>query len=158
MIGPSVQLAESPALLPETLKPIWSLFSGEARQLPRALGNGAYCDVRDVAAIHLWCIEHADKVSGERFIANAGQGLPQALADILHEAYPKRKDLMVSGNPREGYNQDFSYSLGGINGSKAVAWTSLAYINYDQAVRDTAKQMEGWLIAQSDPSIRHSPH
>ena len=65
---------------------------------------------------------------------------------------------MISGNPRQGYNQDFSYSLGGINGSKAVAWTNLAYIKYDQAVRDTAKQMEGWLIAQSGPSIRHSPH
>ena len=149
VIGPSTELPETPALLSETLKPVWNVFSGEANELPRAFGNGAYCDVRDVAAMHVWCIEHASEAAGQRFIVNAGQGLPQALADVLHAAYPERTHLMVAGNPGEGYNRDFTYLRGGIDGTKATACTGTGYIKYDQAVRDTAKQMETWLTPSS---------
>lgn len=65
---------------------------------------------------------------------------------------------MVSGNPQQGYNPDFSYSLGGIDGTKAVAWTGMTYIQYDQAVKDTAQQMEFWLAAHdSDPTTSITP-
>ena len=113
--------------------------------MPPGFGNGAYCDVRDVAKLHVWCMEHPKDSSGQRLIANAGQGLPQAMVDILQAAYPKRQQLMVSGMPLEGYNPDFSYVRGGIDGSLAVALTGQAYIKFDKAVRDTAQQMEAWL-------------
>lgn len=104
-------------------------------------------DVRDVADIHTWCGEHPKDSDGHRYIACAGFGGTQAMADILRKASPDRRDLISKGEPGRGYNPDYSHLVDGISvsGEKAEEHMRLKYIPFDRTVLDTAKVFEIWV-------------
>ena len=56
--GPPVSWPSTPDGLKSTLKPVWQIFSGAATEVPPGIGYMAYIDVREVAALHVWCLEH----------------------------------------------------------------------------------------------------
>lgn len=93
VLGPPV-LLPSPKKLNETLLPLWRVFSGEAKTIPPGIGAQCYIHVNDVAALHIWCMEHPAKSNGQRYLAANGIGTTQAMADILRREYPKR-DIVV---------------------------------------------------------------
>lgn len=124
------------------------MFSGEATCIPSAMGINTYVDVRDVAAVHLWCMAHPTRSDGQRYIVSAGLGPPQAAADVLRKAYPDREGIIPKGEPGKGYLPDFGFVREGDRccGTKAVeAIDGLQYIRYDQSILDTAKVMERYL-------------
>lgn len=85
------------------------MFSGQTTCVPPAMEINGYVDVRDVAGIHLWCMEHPKRSDGQRYIVSAGLGTPQAAADILRQAYPSREDVIPRGEPGKGYLPDYGF-------------------------------------------------
>ena len=75
------------------------MISGEATCVPPAMEINTYVDVRDVAAVHLWCLTHPTQCDGQRYIVSAGLGPPQAAADMLRKAYPDREGVIPKGEP-----------------------------------------------------------
>jgi hypothetical protein len=62
---------------------VWELFSGSASEVMQPVAAGAYVDVRDVATVLAFSVDKPDLVAGKRIPVVAGQGPPQAIADIL---------------------------------------------------------------------------
>jgi nucleoside-diphosphate-sugar epimerase len=104
-------------------------------------------DVRDVAEIHIWAFENPETADGERYIANSGCGYNQAVADILREVYPDRKNIPVgeSGKGYKGYGQgyvDYPDDAVKISGKKAEQVIGIKWIPLEKTIRDTAKALE----------------
>ena len=142
--GPPVSFPSSPDKLNTTLKPIWQIYSGEAKTVPPGIGDQAYIDVRDVSALHIWCMEHPDASNGQRYIAANGKGTPQAAADILRKAFPDR-DIVV-GEPESGYVPGtYDYPPGKRSIRATKAWKALGvnhFIGFEESILDTVKSFE----------------
>jgi len=158
VIGPPIVLPSSGSKLNETLRPLFEIFSGEARTIGPNIGTGSFVDVRDVAYVHVWAYENADKADGERYIVAQGFGPLQAAADILREAYQGTEigAKIPLGNPGQGYvgyNKEkgkvgsVNYEPGKfrVSGKKAEKETGVKYIPFKQSVLDTAKVFEALL-------------
>jgi nucleoside-diphosphate-sugar epimerase len=153
-VGPPVQLPSAPSQLNATLEPIWTIFSGGP--LKNDIGSGSFVDVRDVALMHAWAYEHARESDGERYIACAGFGPLQAVADILREAYPDRRSVVQEGTPGTGYDgwdaetgtvREVRYPMGriSVSGAKAERVMGIKFRNYRESVLDTARSFEKYL-------------
>jgi nucleoside-diphosphate-sugar epimerase len=100
-------------------------------------------DVRDVARLTLYPIEHPAEADGQRYIAHAAEGHPQAIADILRKAFPEARNRIKEGTPGEGYTKGYQLSAEGVQidsekGRKALGgWTA-----FEKSVVDTAKALE----------------
>jgi nucleoside-diphosphate-sugar epimerase len=151
VIGPPVHLPSSGDALCLTLKPLWNIFSGNSPTLAPGMGGGLYVDVRDVSHMHYFAYTHPEIVDGHKFIASGGYGPAQAIADILHEAYPEREGKMPKGNPGEGYLGYENGKVGKImppeeavtvSGKKAERVMRIQWVDFRDSVRDTAKALE----------------
>lgn len=141
-----MQPPANPSALSPSLHPVWDLFSGKVTDVPPSSGLNEYVDVRDVAKIHLWCMEHSGQTADQRYITSAGLGPPQAAADILRRAYPERESIIPRGKPGEGYRPDFGYLVNRkCYGTKAAEVVGMQYITYDQSILETAKVLERYL-------------
>jgi hypothetical protein len=158
VIGPPVVLAANPAHLNVTLKPIYGILSGTIKEIPPKIGSGSHVDVRDVAKLHVWAFEHPKEADGERYIAAAGYGPPQGIADILRAEYKGTKigEKITAGNPGHdyiGYNKetgevdDTDYLRGSTrsSGKKAAETMGITWIPFKQSVIETAKMFEAYL-------------
>lgn len=124
-----------------TIARIWAVLSGAD------YGNlmvGHDVDVRDVAKLHLYPIEHPSETNGERYIASAAFSPPQAYADILRKALPEAKDRIQEGKPGEGYPSNYQLNPKMIDGSKAEKILG-GYIPFEESVVNTAKAFRGLL-------------
>jgi nucleoside-diphosphate-sugar epimerase len=158
VIGPPVHLPASGDGLCLTLKPLWDMFSGKSSTVTSLPGDGLYVDVRDVAQMHYFAYAHPEVVDGQKFIASGGYGPAQAIADILHEAFPEREGKMPRGNPGEGY---FGYENGKagkiappkeavtVSGKRAESVMGIEWVDFRKSVIDTAKALEPLLNASS---------
>ena len=146
-LGPPVQPSSKPSSMNESLRPTWALFSGEAKTTEDTVGVPSFVDVRDIGRIEIWCAEHPQQSNGQRYIASAGYGGPQAIADTLRKAYPNRLDKIPKGEPGVGYNPDYSHREDRFSyrGEKAEKTVGMKYIRFDQMVLDTAKAFERYL-------------
>jgi len=147
VFGPPLLLPSNPDLLNETLKPVWQIFSGSVKEMPAQIGSGSYVDVRDVAAIHMFAVENPKISNHKRYIAAAGNGPPQAIADYLHKIYPDRDGKMIKGKPGEGYEQGYGWSK---NGTSIIPDLTnedikIQWIQFEKCIADTAKMMEQYL-------------
>jgi len=140
--GPPVSWPSSPEGLNETLMPIWRMYSGD-KTMPPQIGGAGYCDVRDVAKLHVWAMEHPEQSNGERYIVSNGKAPPQAAADLLREKLPER-DIIV-GEPGTGYNKDYWFVEGESSTVSTKAYEALGvkrFIMYDQSVLETVDAFE----------------
>lgn len=140
--GPPVSFPASPEKLNTTLLPIWSIYSG-GKTVPPQIGGASYIDVRDVARMHIWAVEHPEKSHRERYMVTNGKGPPQAAADLLREKFPDR-DIVV-GNPGQGYTPDYWFVKGEPSMVSAKAYKALGvdrFIMYDTSVLDTVAAFE----------------
>ena len=145
MGGPPIEPPMTADSLNETLKPIWEIFSGETR-MPPGIGSNTYTDVRDVADMHVWCVEHPRESADQRYMLVTGLAPPQAYADILHKAYPDRT-AMIKGTPGDGYGPGFTFPKERSNFSTEKAQKTLGrpFIPVEQSIVDTAKVFERYL-------------
>ncbi|EXJ62982.1 hypothetical protein A1O7_03426 [Cladophialophora yegresii CBS 114405] len=144
--GPPVSWPETPEGLNTTLLPIWRIWSGTCPngQMPPPIGGAGYIDVRDVARMHVWCVEHPDRSDGQRYILSNGKAPPQAAADLLRERFPER-DIIV-GEPGKGYT-GANYWFPGDEASTVAtkAYEALGvtrFIPYDRSILDTVAAFE----------------
>jgi nucleoside-diphosphate-sugar epimerase len=144
VMGPPVAL-QSIDKISETTAFIWTVFSGQ--DIPNPLiPQPSYVDVRDIARVVVYGVDHGDKTNGERFLLTRGIVPPQAAADILREAYPNRRDIIKEGTPGQGYLPGYAYPESKIiDGSKAVRATGQDYYSVEQTIIDTAKFLEKFL-------------
>lgn len=142
--GPPVNWPETPEKLNETLLPVWQIFSGEAKELPGQIGPAIYVDVRDVASLHVWCLEHPEEADGGRYLAANGKGNPQAMADMLRREYPDKE--IVVGTPGSGYVQgSYWYPEGELSLVSKKAYTALGverFMGFEQSILDTVRAFE----------------
>ncbi|KAK1753575.1 hypothetical protein QBC47DRAFT_386765 [Echria macrotheca] len=107
----------------------------------------AHVDIRDVARIVVFGVEHPDKADGHRFLASAHLSPPQAVADILREAYPDRKGIIQEGTPGEGYSPDYSFAKKVVfDTSKTVEATGQGFIPWKDTVLDTVEKLKPILV------------
>ncbi|KAH7384961.1 hypothetical protein BKA64DRAFT_154165 [Cadophora sp. MPI-SDFR-AT-0126] len=158
VIGPPVLLPSSGTQLNETLKPLFSIFSGSAKEVGPNIGSGGFVDVRDVSFLHIWAYENASKSDGERYCACQGFGPLQAVADILRREYNGTAigEKITVGEPGKGYQGydretgrivglDYEEGKPRVNGAKAEKVTGVKYIDFEKSVVDTAKVLEALL-------------
>lgn len=143
--GPPLVLPEDPSKLGETYEFIWKILAGGELQSLVA-GREWYVDVRDVGKLVVYGVEQADKANGERYIARSSFGPPQAVADILREAYPERRGIIKEGVVGQGYSAGHLKAPGveDTDGSKAAGVLG-GYIPFKQTILDTAKAFERYL-------------
>jgi nucleoside-diphosphate-sugar epimerase len=144
-MGPPLVLPEKAEKISNTTIVIWKVLSGQ--DIPDAPAR-PFVDVRDVARLHVFAMEHGDKANGQRYLAIGGVSSGQAVADILNKHYPQRKDIIKVGHPGQGYPSDYkTQPVGGISfdSSKAVEATGQDWIGFEQTVLDAAKAFEHYL-------------
>ena len=145
--GPPINPPAQASGLNETLRPTWSLLSGAVAEIPPNIGTAGYVDVRDVAAVHVWCATHPSESAGHRLFTTAGRGTNQAVADILRKAYPDRAEGIPKGEPGSDYEADYGFLTGGPSYENEMARKAAGgeFIRYDQSIRDSAKVLERYL-------------
>ncbi|KAK5944762.1 hypothetical protein PMZ80_001962 [Knufia obscura] len=113
--GPPVNWPDSPEKLNETLLPVWNIWSGKCKaegRLPPQIGGATYIDVRDVAALHVWAMEHPEQSGGQRYLATNGKAPPQGIADTIRKQYAhedKVVDRIILGEEGRGYATAFGW-------------------------------------------------
>lgn len=113
--GPPVLWPQHPNQLNETLKPIWTIYSGQAKRdgaLPPQIGGAGYIDVRDVALVHVWAALNPRRAGGERYLVCNGKAPPQAVADVVRRVYGDEKavrERVFEGVPGKGYTADYGF-------------------------------------------------
>jgi nucleoside-diphosphate-sugar epimerase len=149
VIGPPLIAPKDPSQVNETNLAIWTIFSGAPLPAPFA-GLSQVVDVRDVAALLVYAVEHPEETNGGRYIASSSIYSVQAYADILRKAFPDAQNRIVEGEPGKGYPKNFQPDPTKdalVDSSKAEkllasqgGWTS-----FEKSVVDTAKAFEGLL-------------
>ena len=141
-MGPPVGLESVDGFSNGTSAFIWKVFSGEEIP-PPITPTPAFVDVRDVARLVVFGVDHPETANNERYLLARGMVFPQAAADILRKALPEHRDRIRAGIPGEGYDPKFGFAENrGIDGSKAVKTTGQDYYPVEQTIIDTAKVLE----------------
>lgn len=135
--GPPLIIPSSRDTINATTRIITNVYSGvplAQSGIPRAFPG--YVDIRDVARLVVFSVEHPEKANGERFIAVSAYGSPQGVADILRKAYPERAGIIEEGTPGDGYIADHSFPRDGnaYDGSKARRVTGQGFIPWEKTV------------------------
>ncbi|KAL2393208.1 hypothetical protein ABEF93_001167 [Exophiala dermatitidis] len=145
--GPPVSWPATPDKLNETLLPIWKIWSSRESdpntRMPPQIGGAGYIDVRDVARMHNWAMEHSDQSNGQRYLMVNGKAPPQAAADLLRAKFPER-DIIV-GNPGQGYTEDYWFPEDESKLVSSKAYKALGadrFIRYDKSILDTVEAFE----------------
>lgn len=134
-------LPKDPKNINETVIHIYKILAGEP--IPPTIGTGTMVDVRDVARLLVFTVDHPEKTNGERFLAASSCGPNQAVADILREKYPERSGIIQEGTPGVGYT-DYDISSF-IDASKAVKATGVPFIGFKESVLAAAQTFERYL-------------
>ena len=132
-----------------TVQPVYKALVGDKEAGPQdkignIIGTAPYVDVRDLATIFSWAVEHPRQADGQRYLGVAGHGARQALFDTLRAVYPERRGVIDEGNPGQGYNPDFSFPENSVkfDSTKTATAIGLKWISYDKSIRDTAAALE----------------
>ncbi|KAF2121839.1 putative NAD dependent epimerase/dehydratase [Lophiotrema nucula] len=144
VIGPPMVTPKTEEQVGETVYAIWTIFKG-AESPPPSAALPQVVDVRDVAKLILYPIEHAEETDRERYIASSAVAHPQAYADILREAFPDAKGRIREGKPGEGYTKDYEVDerqVNRVDSSKAKKLIG-EWIPLETSVVDTAKSFVG---------------
>jgi nucleoside-diphosphate-sugar epimerase len=144
VMGPPIAFPPNPALLNATLEPIWQIYSGKAKTMPPPIGYAPFIDVRDVAAMHVWCLEHPNESADQRYFMTNGIAPPQAVADLLRKKYPERG--IVVGAPGEGYDEkDYWYPTDSPSFVATKAYEALEverFTGFEKMIDDTIEAFE----------------
>jgi len=136
--GPPLVLPKDSKNISETVRNVWEVLSGQD-VTPPFDGPGNYVDVRDVARLFVWVVEHPETANGERYIAYSSSGGGNRIAEILREHYPDRRTIIKdipAGQGRPGYEVD---------ASKAIKAAGQNFIPYEKSIVDAAKAFEIYL-------------
>lgn len=141
--GPPVNWPDHPDNLNATLLPVYQVWSGQSKalgKLPPQIGGATYIDVRDAAALHVWCIEHPEQSSGHRYLATNGKAPPQACTDLLQKLYPESADRFFKGTPGAGYVEGWGWPEDEPTAKATRAYEAMGvskFRSFEESIRDT---------------------
>ncbi|KAK3319571.1 hypothetical protein B0T19DRAFT_388371 [Cercophora scortea] len=145
--GPPLVRPTSPSNIPFTTKSIWEVYTGTPLDDSSITSFfSAFVDVRDVARMVVFAVDHPEKADGERFLLASHYSPPQAVADILREQFPEQRGVIQEGNPGEGYympGYGFPVERMVYDGTKAVRVSGRGYTPWEETVRDTVLSAGG---------------
>lgn len=151
--GPPVNWPDSPEKLNETLIGVWEIWSGRSKEegkLPPQIGGASYIDVRDVAAMHIWCMEHPGQSGGERYLMTNGKAPPQGMADVMRDVLfkddPKVKDRIIVGQPGTGWVDGFGWPSDEPSVKATKAYKAMGvekFRGYEESILDTVMGFRG---------------
>ncbi|KAH6843441.1 hypothetical protein B0I37DRAFT_393643 [Chaetomium sp. MPI-CAGE-AT-0009] len=145
--GPPLVVPASADKISATTQLIPQVFTGKALEEAGFPGSDTYVDIRDVARLVVFGVEHGDKANNERFLTAAYYAPAQSVADILREEFPERVDIIKEGTPNEGYYPDYRFPKKSVfDGTKAVRVTGQDYIPWRQTVLDTIEKLKPILV------------
>ena len=147
VIGPPILPPATASALSATLRPIWEILAGYGTGALEDFGMYSFADVRDVARIHLWCMENRMESSDKRIRVVTGPKQAQDVVDILRQAYPEREDIIPAKEVGRGYLEDRGFIGKGVfvGGVHASQLAPIRYMPFKQSVLDTAKVFERYL-------------
>ncbi|KAK3291135.1 uncharacterized protein B0H64DRAFT_450602 [Chaetomium fimeti] len=145
--GPPLVVPASADKISMSNRLIPDVFTGNALAQAGFPGSDSYVDIRDVARLVVFAVEHGDKTNNERFLAAAYYSPAQAVADILRKEFPERAGTIEQGTPGEGYAPDYRFPKQVVfDGTKAVRVTGQDYIPWRQTVLDTIEKLRPVLV------------
>ncbi|KAH6695173.1 ketoreductase [Plectosphaerella plurivora] len=153
VIGPLIVRSEDPKTLPVSVRGIWYILGGNA--WPAEFPTPAFVDVRDVGRACVLGVERGELANGTRLLLSAYRGSYQAVADILREEFPERKDKIKAGTPGQRSPDDVSWGAEevGMDGSRFEELSGTKYISYRESILATARSMEPYLAAGKDNEL-----
>lgn len=104
-------------------------------------GTGVFVDVRDLAIIHVLCLEKPE-LAGKRFLPIDGYYSPQMVLDVANEKFPQLRGKIPVGEPGTGSRRVpgmFKY-----NGSKTDRLLNLKHRKFEDTVLDTLRSYKGF--------------
>jgi nucleoside-diphosphate-sugar epimerase len=144
VIGPSLNPPASISQISETVRPIWTVFSGGKGEAQGALPH--IVDVRDVAQLLRYAVEHPEETDGERYIASSAVSNEQAIRDILRDEFVEARGRIEEGERGVGYREDGKEVGEGYRVDSGKARKLLEggeWISYGKSVVDTARGFVG---------------
>ncbi|KAH7367873.1 ketoreductase [Plectosphaerella cucumerina] len=153
VIGPVAVRPEDPTSLPLSVRSIWHILGGGA--WPAEFPTPAFVDVRDVGRACVLGVERGELTNGRRLLLSAYRGSCQAVADILHEELPERKDKIRAGTPGARSPDDVSWGDDevGMDGSRFEEISGVKYRSYRESVVASARSMEPYIAAGKDQEL-----
>jgi len=130
-----------------TSKPIFDVLEGK-KPLDQVFPgfNPGFVDVRDVARMVLFTVQHPDKVDGERFLLASAFSPVQAIADIIREKYPQYRDRVIEGTKGERYLPGYAFPKETrYRAGKTVRVTGQEFIPWEKTVVDAVEQFKVFL-------------
>ncbi|KAJ4302531.1 hypothetical protein N0V88_002680 [Collariella sp. IMI 366227] len=148
VVGPPLVTPASADKIAMTTRIISDVFMGKLlAQAGSPSVYSGFVDIRDVARLVVFGVEHPEKADNERFLAAGHYSPPQAVADILREEFPERAEIIEKGTPGEGYSSDYRFPKKMVyDGTKAVRVTGQEYIPWRQTVLDTIEKLKPVLL------------
>ncbi|KAI1493504.1 NAD dependent epimerase/dehydratase [Biscogniauxia mediterranea] len=118
------------------------LAGGDLPPREALLGHGAHVDVRDVARLTAFAVEHPHRTDGRRLLAASSYVTPLAVAKVLREAYPERRGVIKGEG--EGVRDDFAFPEEGpkYDTQTVVELTGQDWIPFKKTLLDAAKAYE----------------
>jgi nucleoside-diphosphate-sugar epimerase len=152
-IGPAVVLPKDPMILPGSCRWVWYVFAGSV--WPKEPPFPPYVDVRDVARALVFGVESPDKAGGKRLLVTAYKGSFQTGANILHEAFPDRKEIMRKGVPEDGLSPPYQFDEGELkfDGSNFERLSEQKYTPFPKSMIDTAASFQPWIDQGLDKGL-----
>lgn len=146
VVGPPLIAPTSPEAVGDTIRPIWTVFSGGPQDAVQG-AVGFTVDVRDVASLLNYFVLHPRETDGERYIAKSSHSVAQSIADVLRKALPDARSRIVEGFQGQGYKADYQVDAKTqveVDSSKAKKLLDgQEWIGYEKSVVDTAKSFVG---------------
>ncbi|KAI1638666.1 NAD dependent epimerase/dehydratase [Biscogniauxia mediterranea] len=124
------------------------LAGGDLPPREALLGHGAHVDVRDVARLTAFAVEHPHRTDGRRLLAASSYVSPLAVAKVLREAYPERRGVIKGGGLAEGEGEgvrdDFAFPEEGpkYDTQTVVELTGQDWIPFKKTILDAAEAYE----------------
>ncbi|KAI0597455.1 NAD dependent epimerase/dehydratase [Biscogniauxia sp. FL1348] len=121
---------------------VYHILSGGDLPAPEALlGHGAHVDVRDVARLTAFVVDHPHETDGKRLLAVSSYVGPLAVAKVLQEAYPERRELIKGPVLGEDVSDDFAFPDGipKYDTQTVVDLTGLDWIPFKKTILDAAE-------------------
>ncbi|KAH8680630.1 NAD dependent epimerase/dehydratase [Xylariales sp. PMI_506] len=143
--GPPVLRPKAPEDISGTSKFIYDILAGQDfPPAERRVGYGAYVDVRDVARLAVFAVEHPDVADKQRYLSVSSWVHPQGVADVLRKSYPDRANIIKEGSAGQGYTPGFKLPVEGLqyDWKTVVDATGTDLIPFEKTIVDAAKVYE----------------
>ncbi|KAJ4386002.1 hypothetical protein N0V93_008893 [Gnomoniopsis smithogilvyi] len=150
VLGPPLYMPPKPDLLSPSIRLLYDTVV-DGKGISTVRGGGTVMsavDVRDVARLMLWAVQHPGEADGQRFLACAWNAAPELVTNILRNNFPNLRlactDFDFCAPQIQDVEADYS-------SEKALKATNQGWIGLEKSIVDAADMFLGTAVtAQND--------